>query len=151
MKTCKFCGKKKKIEKGWTCATCKKERGRSSAWYRRQAVAKAKIIAKKRDNHICQRCGKDGREYQIHGSHVYSEGAHPNMSADPLNIKALCAQCHMWWHENPIESFVWFKERFPERYAYLKMKSLESIKINWQTYSPIEASVEAIEIIRNIG
>lgn len=111
----------------------KKAASHTPSWYRKKEVAKAKIIAKERDNWTCQRCGRSrDYGYQIHGSHVFSEGRHPGMSADPLNIKALCAQCHMWWHENPAESMPWYKRKFPERYAYLLKLSRTTIKKDWK-------------------
>lgn len=131
-KICKRCNKKKEMGKSFFCKTCKKEKGRSPNWYRKQCVAFAKAEAKKRDKYICQRCGRDGRQYQIHGSHVFSEGGHPSLSADIENIKSLCAQCHFWWHENPAESFMWFQKKFPERYIYLCKQSKQNNHLNWQ-------------------
>ena len=130
----------------------KRSKKHSSSWWRKKRVEEAKKIALERDSYSCQKCGKSKEAgYAIHGSHVYPEGTYHNISADPLNIKALCYQCHFnWWHKHPTEAGLWFRKTFPERYEYLKMKSLESIKINWQTYSPIEASADAIEIITGI-
>lgn len=111
----------------------RKAKEKSQPWYRKKCVERAKRLAKERDNWICQRCGKDGKNgYQIHGSHIFSEGRYHGLSANILNIKALCAQCHMWWHENPIDAVNWFKERFPERYKKLLILSRTTIQIDWK-------------------
>lgn len=134
MKTCKLCQKKKEIKKGWTCQSCRKEKGRSSTWYRKKEVAKAKKTALVRDNYTCQRCGRTKESgIAIHASHVYPEGRYVGMSADPMNIKALCYQCHfLWWHKHPIEAGAWFKETFPERAEYLLEQSRKTIQVDWK-------------------
>ena len=37
--------------------------------------------------------------------------------------------CHKWWHNVPIESAEWFKEKFPERWEYLQKEKLIIRKI----------------------
>ena len=106
---------------------------KSNSWYRKKCVERAKIEAKERDKYICQRCGKDGNNgYKIDGSHVFPEGHYHGMSAMAENIKAMCFQCHKWWHSNPIDAHNWFKAKFPERYKTLKALSLKTIQINWR-------------------
>ena len=82
---------------------------------RKHCVELAKKIALDRDGRRCRRCGRTKESgWQIHGSHILGEGAHPRMSYDPRNIKALCAKCHMWWHSSPTESGHWFRTKYPE-------------------------------------
>lgn len=73
----------------------------------------AKKIAKKRDKR-CLHCGKGPERAQMQGSHIKGEGAYPNLSYNPRNIKCLCAMCHLWWHSSPLESGQWFQEKYPE-------------------------------------
>lgn len=82
---------------------------------RKHCVELAKKIALLRDHHQCLRCGRTKSQgWQIHGSHILGEGAHPKMSYLPDNIKALCARCHMWWHSSPTESGHWFRTKHKE-------------------------------------
>lgn len=112
----------------------KKAASHTSSWYRKKCVGVAKILAKERDGYICQRCGKSKEAgYRIEGSHVFPEGRYHGLSADPENIKALCSDCHIWWwHAHPTEAGVWFKEKYPERYAYLLELSRTTIKKDWK-------------------
>ena len=92
----------------------------SSAWWRKKAVELAKKIAKERDGYVCQRCNKEVKGANAHGSHVFTAKAYPSISADPLNIKCLCYYCHFnWWHKEIMEAKDWFIKKFPERYEYL--------------------------------
>jgi hypothetical protein len=43
------------------------------------------------------------------------------MEFEPYNVKLLCYACHIhWWHKHPIEAGDWYKEKFPDRYKYLR-------------------------------
>jgi len=101
--------------------TKSKTKTKTQSWYRKKAVEIAKKIAVLRDGGICQKCGKSKASgYQIHGSHIFSVGAHPTISAEPYNIKALCATCHSpgfkgSWHEDPAANIEWFEGKFPGR------------------------------------
>ena len=119
-------GKKKKVKK------------KPQSWYRKKAIELAKTIAKVRDNYTCQKCGASQKNgAQIHGSHILSVGAHPTISADPLNIKALCAKCHSpnfkgSWHEDP-KGQEWFDIKFPNRIKELREREVELLgKQNWE-------------------
>lgn len=106
---------------------------KTPTWYRKKLVERAKLEAKERDNWICQRCGKNGKAgYKIDGAHIYSEGKYNGMSALIENIIALCMQCHLWWHENPLNASEWFQKKFSEKYKILKKLSLKTIKKNWK-------------------
>lgn len=78
----------------------------------------AKEIAKKRDGYCCCYCGSS--EGQIHGSHVIPvRGKYGDckLSVNPINIKALCANCHRGWHSSPAVFGVWFVKRYPSRWV----------------------------------
>lgn len=115
-----------------------KKKDHTQSWYRKKSVEIAKLIAKARDGYKCQKCGatKEGG-YQIHGSHIFSEGAHITISADPDNIKALCAKCHSpnfkgSWHEDPANQY-WFDLKFPGRREMLLKRERELLgKQNWK-------------------
>ena len=80
-------------------------------------------IVRKRDNNTCQKCGKPVKGQNSHPSHVYGKKAYPHMRHDLQNVKILCYYCHrQWWHRQPIEAYLWFKEKFPERYDYLQKR-----------------------------
>lgn len=105
---------------------------KTQTWYRKKCVEIAKKKAKERDNNICVWCGRDGREYQIHGSHIFPEGKYHGMSANIENIVAHCAVCHWRWHESPVEGVEWFKKKYPKRYEKLKKLSQQTIKTDWK-------------------
>lgn len=80
-----------------------------------------KDYVKRRDNYTCQKCGKKLASRDCHGSHVIPVSAGLRWAYDPENIKILCFHCHInWWHKNPTESGVWFKQKFPERWVYIE-------------------------------
>jgi 5-methylcytosine-specific restriction endonuclease McrA len=122
---------------------------KTPTWYRKKMVARAKLLAKERDNFICQHCRKDGKIYQMHGSHVFSEGRYHGMSDMLENIKTLCAQCHIDWHENPLGQD-WFRKKFPERYEFLLKQSRKTIKRNWkQEYENSTWNLLSLPLMKN--
>lgn len=60
--------------------------------------------------HCCERCGKRER---LQWHHVYSR-RYLSLRWEALNLIALCAGCHLWWHHNPLDAAAWFAERFGE-------------------------------------
>lgn len=106
---------------------------------RKKCVQKAKEITKLRDNFKCCYCGVGKPQRQVHSHHIFHEGMFKLMSADPLNLITLCATHHqggMWmksstgfnFHNSPRESTEWLMEKYPERYAELKKRSLVYFK-----------------------
>ena len=74
---------------------------------------------------FCQRCGSKVNQLQC--SHVKSIGAYPSLRFDIFNVLCLCSKCHKWWwHDEPTESFDWYKLNFPERWTYIQA----AMKIN---------------------
>lgn len=81
-----------------------------------------------RDQNICQHCKKTVFGSNCHVSHVIPVSAGNILAFDPLNMKILCYHCHLnWWHKNPTEAGDWFKEAFPDRWAYLKSKKNQTV------------------------
>jgi len=118
----------------------KKTTPKTNEYWRHKCVELAKKLAKKRDGYICQKCHKTGRAgYRMHGSHIFSEGAHHNLSSDLDNIICLCATCHApgfkgSWHDDPAEGVAWLEEKFPGRLHLLREKERvgKNIKIDYQ-------------------
>ena len=106
---------------------------------RAKCIELAKKIAKTRDRYVCQKCNTlylDDHKGGMHGSHVFAVSRCARLACDPVNIKALCAKCHFWWHEHPIESGHWFREHWPDRMEYLEAqlvvnRQLGTIPIQW--------------------
>lgn len=96
-----------------------KRKAKSSiAKMKKENVELAKKIAKTRDWYVCQRCWNDKN---IHWSHIINEARDHRLACNPYNIKALCYNCHLnWWHKNPIEAGLWFREKFPWRWEILQ-------------------------------
>jgi len=59
-------------------------------------------------NYTCERCGKQGR---METSHVYGR-RHRTIRWCKDNANCLCNYCHRIWHENPLDSFIWFDSMF---------------------------------------
>jgi len=112
--------------------------------FRKKACQEAKKIARILAGFICEHCGKGEPERQTHGSHIYSEGKNPNMSADVDNIICLCWLCHMGglkivsarvfsWHGTPREAQDWFETKFPFLKVILRERSKKTMLIiNWE-------------------
>lgn len=103
---------------------------------RKKAVTLAKKIVRTQKKFTCEYCGKSEPAVATHGAHVYEEGTYRAMSADLDNILCLCFTHHLgsWnakepsWHGSPVEMIEWFKEKYPERAAALKLRTRESIQ-----------------------
>lgn len=94
---------------------------------RKHVVELAKKVAKARDKYTCLWCRRDERTVQIHGSHIKGEGAYPNLSYNPKNIKALCSSCHRKWHSSPLDGATWFQEKFPEWHDEIQALAREPV------------------------
>lgn len=72
-----------------------------------------------RDHDECVRCGVYCFGESQHMSHVYRAGRCGYLKYDLQNVKTLCVKCHRFWHDYEVESGLWFREKFPERWEYL--------------------------------
>lgn len=123
----------KKVPKKYKNERDKKNKIISNSWYSYKSEELAKILAKERDNYTCQYCFKQEPNVQIHASHVKSVGAYNFLKADLDNIKALCSYHHIgWWHKNPDEAGIWWREEFSERAEYLDEMIKERKSPNWK-------------------
>ena len=115
-----------------------------SEYWRKKAVTVAKKVARMQAGFKCAYCGMGEPQRLTHGSHIYSEGKNPNMSADVDNILCLCWLCHMGglhkvsakrfsWHGTPREAQDWFEEKYPRLHQELRRRSQDTMKIvNWK-------------------
>lgn len=114
----------------------KKPISHTITWYVDHARVLASNLAKHRDKYRCLRCGRSAEAgWKIDGSHIKPKGTHKSMSADVENIKALCSNCHRWWHANPTESGLWFKTTFPAWHKELTLMAMKPIpmgKFEWK-------------------
>ena len=103
-------------------------------------VTLAKDIAKARDNHTCQHCGRKVTGVNCQGSHIISVGRSKNMSFNPDNIDTMCYGCHKrFWHAEPLLSMEWFKKKDP-----IRMKRLIDESNNPNNHSLKEWELEEI-------
>lgn len=108
--------------------------------WRKLACTLAKKIARMKAGYRCEYCGLGEPQRMTHGSHIYSEGKNPNMSADVDNILCLCWLCHMGglhkvsakrfsWHGTPREAQDWFEQKYPELFKELRKRSQDTMRI----------------------
>lgn len=136
----------------------KPRRRDESTWdrrmYRTQAVELAKAIVRRKTAH-CERCAylvaKGLRKPEntckiMQGSHVFSVGGHPDMSATLENIQCLGNACHIyWWHKEPAEAWEWFKELYPSRAKKLEERAGRVEKQDWrEQYSLLKGIHDAL-------
>lgn len=83
----------------------------------------AATIVKFRDGYICQigRCNNKAiisDPYNCQWVHIYTRNA-KYVKWDAIDAICGCGACHYWAHQNPDEFIKWFKDKYPDRYAYL--------------------------------
>ncbi len=87
-----------------------------------------KPLIKKRDAYTCQYCNKVVSGVNCQWAHILNRGAYKRLMFDPQNSLVLCWHCHKYqWHANPIDSYLWFKSKFPDRYKYLMSEKVRII------------------------
>lgn len=101
-----------------------------------------KKIVRKRDKNRCQRCGKHVEGSQSETSHVVPKSHGNILRYDIQNLKVMCFTCHRWWHANPTESGLWFKERWPDRYTYLESKKNQIVRWRLKDWLEIEKNLK---------
>lgn len=70
-----------------------------------------------REKEFCERCGRTNTSFDW--SHVVGR-KNLTLRWDIINALCLCFQCHkFFWHEEPLESGEWFRNKYPHRYNYL--------------------------------
>ncbi len=97
-------------------------------------LAKAHVYS--RDNYTCQRCSSQVYGKNCHASHIIPVSADGRLAIDYRNMKVLCYRCHLWWHETPCESGMWFRSTFPSMWRFVQSEKLNNagmgtIPIDW--------------------
>ena len=106
---------------------------------RRRCWALCRKIVILRDSSTCQWCSKIVFGSNCHVSHVVPRSAGLSYYYDPMNLKILCADCHInKWHRHPKIAEEWFKEKFPDRVTYLQEKKRETVKWYTSDWNEIE-------------
>ena len=90
---------------------------------RKRLAAKLDRLAakavKRRDGHICQRCGAAPRDARgVQWCHVFGRRSWATRWLMD-NAVVMCAGCHMHSHGHPTEFAEWFERKFPRRTARL--------------------------------
>ena len=95
--------------------------------------AAARQIVFERDGHRCVRCNSPDRDVQW--AHILSR-RHLCTRWNPDNALALCAGCHMFWHNEPALSVPWFiglyRERWESITAILRVNPKVIVKFKYQ-------------------
>jgi len=77
-------------------------------------------IVRQSTNGRCQKCGKYVTGSNSHPAHIIPKGKGASfLRFDLRNILHLCFHCHRWWHNNPIDSAMFLKDKFYDRWVYL--------------------------------
>ena len=80
-----------------------------------------------RKDGICERCGRTNEVVQLQCAHIFSRRFLVTRY-DPLNCLCLCAGCHRWGHDNPVEFTEWVKEFLGEAmYDELRFKAKNAV------------------------
>ena len=89
---------------------------------------------------VCLRCKKSTN---LHASHIYPRGKYPKMQFDPLNVKALCLGCHLyWWHKHPIEAKEWAQKTLGGRRLNKLKKQANTINKSLWDFKEIKKQLE---------
>jgi 5-methylcytosine-specific restriction endonuclease McrA len=98
-----------------------------------------KDFVKERDNYICQHCGKKLSKEDCHASHIIPISAGLWWAYESRNIITMCFHCHInWWHKNPVEAGEWYRNTFPEEWAYLQVLKSQIKSRPIKTYELVE-------------
>jgi len=103
-------------------------------------------------DHVCQKCGKQGRTEL---SHIYGR-RHRSIRWCVDNSLPKCHSCHRWWHENPTESGKWFADKYGEGVlVMLREKRDSGVKVPKKDEKEIAAHYRAelkrVQELRNDG
>lgn len=81
-----------------------------------------------RDDFTCQKTGDRVYWKNCHPSHVIPQSADKRLAMEQRNIKVLSYRSHInRRHKNPLESWKWYEETFPENAERLKEQHKKNI------------------------
>lgn len=97
-----------------------------------------------RSKKFCDHCG--GEYERMEWCHVIGR-SNKTLRWDILNALTMDARCHKWWwHENPLESAKWFREKYPGRYEYLMKAKNVVLRRTDEDYQKILDAIRNKEI-----
>ena len=103
----------------------KSKKARQRAGMVKELDAAARLAVFERDGNRCVRCGS----FKVQWSHVIGR-RHKCIRWEADNALALCAGCHMWWHEYPTLSGEWFRRNWPDRHERITAMYNRGGKVN---------------------
>lgn len=93
----------------------------------------------------CERCGATSEDSQLHAHHVYGRNNH-RLRWEPRNGVCLCARCHRYFHDNPLEFANWFREssRWTDAWYLASQNRNGPIKRTLQDYLNLEQGLREL-------
>ena len=88
----------------------------------------------------CERCGK---QENLQTSHIFSR-RYLVTRWTPINANCLCAGCHRWWHDKPVEAVEWVKEYLGED-IYNELRRLAKTGVNKNIYDGLIERIKGYE------
>jgi 5-methylcytosine-specific restriction endonuclease McrA len=68
----------------------------------------------------CVVCGKRPlRQRDSQASHLLPKSQYPGLRYELGNVFHCCSRCHSWWHNNPIEAYLWLLDKNPNKVEFL--------------------------------
>lgn len=93
---------------------------RSNKSWQKELDDLTRRAARQRDHERCVRCGRTER-LNVH--HLYRKGRYTRLRHDLDNVITLCFYHHQEAHRDGLEFSEWFKEKYPKRADYLRLRS----------------------------
>lgn len=101
-------------------------------------------IIKLRDNYKCQKCGRVNG-VQLQTAHIYSR-RYRSVRWNPSNVLTLCAGCHFWAHQNPLDFAEWLDKKFHKRLKGLRHEKEKIFKCTVNSLTEKLLKLEGIKI-----
>jgi 5-methylcytosine-specific restriction endonuclease McrA len=93
----------------------------------------SKIVRKKG---LCIKCGQSQFSVPLECAHIVGR-ANIALRWDANNAIPLCRDCHRWAHDKPKLFKAWFKEKFPDRYAWIMLHKDDTLQLRWYDYEDL--------------
>lgn len=84
----------------------------SKASIKRKLDGMCREIVFARDRYRCRRCGRGTPNVQLQWAHIYSR-RYLSVRWMPQNSVSLCAGCHFWIHQNPMDGAEFIRDVVP--------------------------------------
>lgn len=82
----------------------------------------------------CENCNKDGTQVQLQGAHIIGTGAAPRIGSDLRNGMCLCAMCHRYYTDQPVEFAKFISTSWAEKYykTLFKLSKITGLPVGWE-------------------